>query len=969
MTSRVLLLILVVAVGCGGAPVPRSAPVHAAAPAPVVAVPAPAPVAPPPDDGQPLPLWSRVHTGKLPNGLTYYVIKNAKPAKRALMWLAVDAGSVQEDDDQRGVAHFAEHMAFNGTKRFPKNAIIAELEHMGMRFGADLNAETTFDHTIYKLEVPTDDPKFVTSGLDILRDWAGDVSYDPTEIGVAGKADKERGVVLEEWRLKRGARARLYDKQRQVLFAGTRYAVRAPIGEPDVIKNVSRDTLYRFYKDWYRPDLMAVVVIGDLKDPAAIEHEIQEHFADLAAPASPRAKQSGGFPSGQGTRISIEADPEAPATAIEIADLVPHRPDGSKRDYRRSLGEQLATQILRERFSTLSRQPDAAFTMATAVVSNVVRDADVFVRNAHAKQGRAEDTLRAVLTEVARIERHGVTPGELDRARADLTRTFDEGAERTTEARSLCAEVTRLYFEHEAMPGRVAEKQLVHEILPTITTDELDAAIKGFARGDSRAILISGPDPKALPARERVLAIVDEVAKADIAAWQDRPPPHTLMAQPPTPGKIMREQKLDKLGVTVWTLANGATVVVKPSDFEKDAVLIRASAPGGEAAAPDADYSSARFANEVGRVGGVGDLDAEALRDLFTGKQVRVTTAISETTQVIDASGSARDLEPMLQLMYLRMTAPREDADKITAWQQDFADQLTNAMRTPELAFSRDVVSTLWKGHRRRLLPDADDIAKIDVDKAFAFYKTRFANAGSFTFVIVGAVQLEALRPLVESYIGSLPSAGSAEKERDLGIRMVTGVVKKQWKRGHEPKAMVALQFHGDEAWTRDKDIDMFVLGQILSMRLRDVLREDLGGIYDVKASATLQRVPHPTRLVVIGFACDPARVDELIEATFGVIAELAKNGTSHFDKDGKPVDYLENVKQQFLRSHESDLRRNQAWLKQLSIAYRYGDDPAQFLETDPVIARMTSDRVQAAARRFLDHKQYLQAVLLPESN
>jgi len=413
-----LLLAAVVAACSGGSRPQPAAPDHGVATAPgPVAVPAPATPTPAGEDAV-LPLWPEVKRGTLPNGLTYYILKHSKPEHRAFLWLAVNAGAVQEDDDQRGLAHFDEHMAFNGTKRFPKAEIVNYLEKIGMRFGADLNARTGFDDTVYELEVPTDDKAFVAKGLDILHDWAGDVSYDPAEV------TKERGVVKEEWRLGRGASQRIFDKQAPVLFKGSRYAVRLPIGVPEILDKAPRDRLYKFYKDWYRPDLMAVIAVGDFDDLGAIEKEIQARFGDLKNPSNERPRGVAGVPRADGTRISIDTDRELPSTVVSVYNVLPHRAEASYKDFRRIVVEQVYQAILNDRFAVIARRPDAPFVGAGAGIASETREIDMFARQAQAKPGKVEATLASLFTEVLRVERHGVTDSELERARLILARCY-----------------------------------------------------------------------------------------------------------------------------------------------------------------------------------------------------------------------------------------------------------------------------------------------------------------------------------------------------------------------------------------------------------------------------------------------------------------------------------------------------------------------------------------------------------------
>jgi zinc protease len=962
-SSSILARVALVAIlaGCGPGTRPattttspdRSATSAATAPP---AVTTPAKPAAHPDDA-PLPLWSPVKQGTLANGLTYYILKHGKPERRAFLWLAVNAGAVAEDDDQRGLAHFVEHMAFNGTRRFPKAEIINYLEKIGMRFGADLNARTDFDETVYELEVPTDDKAFLARGFDILHDWAGDLSFDGAEV------DKERGVVKEEWRLGRGAGQRIFDKQAPVLFKGSRYAVRLPIGLPEILDKAPRDRLVKFYKDWYRPDLMAVIAVGDFDDVGAIEKEIQTRFGDLKNPASPRARLAAGVPKADGTRVSIETDRELPATVVSVFNILPHRAEASARDYRRIVVEQIYQSILNERLGAIARRPDAPFVAAFAGIAGETREIDSFARRAQAKPGQAAQALESLFTEVLRVEQHGVTQSELDRARTILARFYEQGEaeESTSDSRNYTEELTRHFFEGELMIGRKAEKELTLRYLPTLSLAELNKLAKSYGGADNRVILIAGPDASKappLPTKERVLAIIDEVAGRKIEPWEDKSPTAKLMAQPPRPGTITKQGKVDAIGVLDWTLSNGVRVILKPTDYQADQVELVGRSPGGLAMASDKDFADVRFADDIAAIGGAGELDEEELQKVLAGKHVGAQASISETTEDIEARGSARDLETMFQLVHVAMTRPRKDDRAIAVWRGNLAAQLTESLRIPEAQFARQSSVTLFRNHPRRRPLEPADVEKANADKAFAFYKDRFGDATDFTFVIVGAFDPAQVKPLVETYLASLPAKGRREKEKDLRIRRAPGVVKKVWNLGQEPKARVQLLFHGDEAWSRDKDRDMFILGEVLSIRLREVLREDKGGVYGVAVHGSIARTPHAERSFVISFGCDPARLDELVKATFDEIAQLQRAGIG--------AEYLEKVKQTFTRERETQLRNNGFWLGWLTTAYAHRDDPTLVLDPSKMTARMTSDNVKAAAKRYLDGKQYYEPILLP---
>ncbi|MCX5746512.1 MAG: pitrilysin family protein, partial [Proteobacteria bacterium] len=603
-------------VACGATPVPilpATVPTHVVAEPPpaVAAVVAADPVS---------PLDPNIKRGTLPNGLTYYVVKHAKPEQRAALWLAVDAGAVLEDEDQRGLAHFVEHMAFNGTRRFPKQQIVDFIEKAGMRFGADVNAYTGFDQTVYQLMVPTDDAPVMMKGLDILRDWAGDITFDPVEV------DKERGVVLEEWRLGRGADARIFDKQFPIILAGSRYGERLPIGLPAVLKTAPRAALARFYKDWYQPQHMAVIAIGDF-EPQQVEAAIVARFGDLQATPDARPRTAVPVPREHPTLITIETDKEMPTTSIAVYDKLEHRRETTKGDYRRFIVESLYHAMLNARFAELAEEPDAPFLSAGSSTGGFVRTSDTFSRFASAKQGRVEETLTVLFRELARVEQHGFLPSELARAvRAQLASAESSAAEwDKTPSPELADEVTRNFFEGEQMPGRVVELAYERELIPTITLAELDQLAKTWGGQAGRVVAIQGRpqgQPGArLPTVDEVRALIAATATTTVAPWQDDGGDRPLMTTTPAAGKVVATTRDATSDVTTWTLANGVRVLVKPTTFQNDEVMLGGYLRGGSSRVADQDYVQARFAADIVSASGVGDLDAKALRKVLAGKQ------------------------------------------------------------------------------------------------------------------------------------------------------------------------------------------------------------------------------------------------------------------------------------------------------------------------------------------------------------
>jgi zinc protease len=926
-----------------------------AAPPPVTPPPVPEPTAVAPQPAvsdEPLPFDARVKKGKLPSGLTYYVLPHHKPEHRAQIWLAVNAGSVLEDDDQRGLAHFVEHMGFNGTKRFPKNALVDVLERAGISFGADLNAYTSFDETVYTLTVPTDKPELLGQAVGVLRDWASDVTFDPVEV------EKERGVVLEEWRLGRGAYARLFDKEAPVLFHGSKYAERLTIGKPEIIKGAPRDALVRFYKDWYRPDLMAVVAVGDF-DPAVMEAKIKEEFASLPPAKGPRPRAAVPVPPHQEQLFAIETDPEQAATDISLWTVMPHRPMASVGDERRAIAERLYNTMLNARFDEIRRKPNAPFLFAYSRSSSFVRTADSFTQLARVKEGAVEAGYAALLEEMLRVERHGFTASELDRAKRDVLRSYEQGVKEreTMDGKAFAREIVRNFLTDEAMPGPEAELALAEKLMPGIQIDELNQLGKSLGAG-SRAVVVTGPATMVKPTEASLVATTKAVTARDIAAYADAAPTVPLMATKPTPGRITATHAIPEIGVTEWTLSNGVRVVVKPTDFKSDEVRLLGFKAGGTSIAPDADYDSVKFADSVVREGGLGPFDGPALRKALAGKVVFAGAQIGELDESVGGSASPVDLETLFQMVHLRFTAPRRDDGAIAAWREQETEQTRNRRLSPEAVFGEDLLAFSTQNHLRRKPTTPEVIQKIDVAKAFQFYKDRFSDASGFTFVLVGKVDLDRAKTLVETYLGSLPSTSRKETWHDVGVKRPKGVAKKAIAAGTEPKARVSITFHGTETWSRDTDNDIRMLGSVLRMRLRELLREDMSGVYGVSVGGSIARRPRPEFTFNVGFGCAPENVEKLERATFDEIKAIQAKGIG--------ADYLAKVKELRRREHETSLKENYFWLFELARAYTYGDDPKLIVDFDPLLEKVTSDRVRAAAKKYLPSSQYVLGELRP---
>jgi zinc protease len=949
--TAALLLLAALLVGCARPMV------MAPAPAAVPEGPVQGPAATPQlalDDA--IPIDPAIVTGRLDNGLTYFVRQNGEPPDRVELRLAVDAGSVLEDDDQRGLAHFVEHMAFNGTRRFAEGELVDFFESIGMRFGADLNAGTGFDETVYSLRVPAE-PELLERAFEVLADWAGGILFEPEAV------DRERAVMVEEWRLGRGAGARIRDRQMPILFRGSRYAERLPIGAPEVLESAPVEALQRFYRDWYRPDLMAVIAVGDY-DPAALEEWIRGGFAGLEAPSEPRPRPVVPVPGHAETLVGITTDPEATLTSVGVYTKLAPRPEETVADYRRQLAEGLYHSMLNRRLDELRRRPEPPFLRASSSTGGFLRASDVYVQSALVRSGELLGGLQALLEEIARVDRHGFTDGELDRAGRELLRAYESGfAERDrTPSAAFAGEYTRHYLVGEPAPGIATELDLVRRYLPTLQLAELNRLAAEWISEENRVVLVTAPESEApdLPTEVELLAALAAADELEPEPWVDRVLDRPLVAEPPTPGPVVETSELPALGVTEWLLANGVRVVLKPTDFRNDEVSVVAFSPGGHSLADDDEFTSAVFADSVLRQGGLGVFDRGELEKALAGKVAGARTFIGELEEGVSAGGSPDDLETILQLVYLGFTAPRADAEAFAAWKTRTTELLRNRLARPEAVFGDRLSEVLTGGHPRYRPPSEEMLEEIDLDRALAFHRQRFADAAGFTFIIVGSFDPAGLQPLVETYLGGLPASGAEESWRDVGVERPPGVVEIEVAAGLEPKSRVSLVLHGPAVWSRLERHLFGSLTEALEIRLREVLREDLGATYGVGVSGSLSFRPRQEFSLSISCGCAPDRAEALLPRLLDELAEVRATGFAEAT--------MAKVREQQRRRHEEGLEQNDFWVAALTDAYRLGLDPRLILDHEPLVESVTGDSLRAAAGRYLDTARSVRAVLYPES-
>ena len=906
----------------------------------------------------PIPLDTQVTCGRLSNGITYYIRRNEKPEHRAELRLVVNAGSILENDSQQGLAHLVEHMAFNGTRDFKKQEIVDYLESVGVRFGADLNAYTGFDETVYKLQIPTDTPAIVEKGFDILENWAHLVSFDSVEI------DKERGVVVEEWRLGRGAGARIRDIQFPVIFKDSRYAERLPIGKMDVVEHCPYDTLRQFYKDWYRPDLMAVIAVGDF-DKGRIEALIRKRFSAIPPRTTERPRVYSPVPDTRGTLYTIATDPEETVTNVSIYFKHAVEPDSTIGDYRRSIVEALYHGMLNARLEELSRKADPPFIQAYSGNERVVRTKEFSIMGAVVRNGGALRGLRAILEEALRVKRFGFTPTELDREKRDLLRGMENAYdERTkTESSSFVGEYIRNFLVSEPSPGIAYEYDLYKRFLPGISLAEINRLADTWVKDDDRVVAVSAPKKEgvAVPTRGELEQTMDSVSSETLAPYADVLPDQPLVPSPPGPGSITSEHTIGDLGVTVWTLSNGVRVALKPTDFKNDEILFSGFAPGGTSLVADSDYIAALTASAVVENCGVGAFDETELGKKLAGKIVNVTPYIGDLQEGVSGRSTPQDIASMFQLVYLYFTQPRPDSSAYASYREKIKAYLQNRNARPESAFEDTIQVTMARYNARRRPFTIATLDELNMDRSLEIYRTLFADAGHFTFVIVGSFSPDQIRPLVLQYLGGLPALPRHAQWRDLGIEPPPGVVRKTVDKGIEPKSQVRLIFSGPFAWNQKNRFALTAMAGVLRIKLRETLREEKGGTYGVSVNASPMLYPRPEYRIAISFGCAPGRVDELTRATFLSIDSLKRFGAGDV--------YITKVKETQRRERETELKQNGFWLQALNFVYSNDVNPGEILTYAAQIDSLTPAVVRNAAREYFNEQRYVQVTLYPQTN
>ncbi len=898
-----------------------------------------------------------VKIGKLANGLTYYIRQNKEPKDRVALRLVVNAGSICEKNYQQGLAHLLEHMCFNGTKHFKKSALVDFIEASGVKFGAHLNANTSFDQTIFMLQMPANRASLVDSAMLVLEDWAHNVRLEGTEI------DKERGVVKEEWRLGLGAQDRMMKQYIPVILKGSRYAQRLPIGKMAVIDTSHYSAIRQFYHTWYRPDLMAVMVVGDV-NPDSIRQLIVKHFGTLKNPVNEKKRIIYGIPGNKEPLVAIAKDKEATGNQVVIFYKHPKKVVKTVNDYRNSLKDQLYNLMIAARLNEIAQKPTAPFMYAGAAYSSFLgRTTDAYTGFALAKDNKIGQSLKVLLDEDKRVVDYGFTDTEFQRQKKNLMRTYERRyAERNkTNSSRLIQEYVNNFIQKSPIPGIKEEYILAKQLLPGIKIEDVNQLAKQWITDSNMVVLITAPDKPGVkvPDKQAILNILKNEKTVQMKPYVDKVLRAPLLSKTPKAGKIMQVQKVDSL-YEKWTLSNGMEVYVKPTSFKNDEVLYRAYSAGGSSLLPDDKVVMTRVFSTIIDESGLGQFSGIDLDKKLSGKAVSLSPFMSSLQHGFKGSASPKDLETLFKLQYLYFTQPRQDVNIFKKAIENQKNQIKHLGASPQMVFYDSLYNVITM-HSPRIIviPTEAQINSIRRSEVYATYKKLFEHAAGFKVFIVGNIDKATLKAFVEKYLASVPAGTGPLTWEDRSPDFPKGILHVDVLKGSAPQSQVAMVMKGKYRYDFQNNLVMNALVQALNIELREKVREDESGTYGIYVSPSFNKFPKPDYMLMLGFGCAPENVDRLVKSVFGVMDKIKKEGPDSLT--------LQKVKETFIRSRESDIRKNKFWLNQLMNLDFLGNPILSNQAYDKAVEALSISDLRKAAKKYLTEKHYVLGVLKPE--
>lgn len=883
----------------------------------------------------PIPVDKDVRIGHLDNGLTYYIRHNALPEHRVEFHIAQKVGSILEEPQQRGLAHFLEHMAFNGTKNFPGDekglGIVQWCETKGIKFGVNLNAYTSVDQTVYRISnVPTDDQSVVDSCLLILHDWSNAVLLSDKEI------DKERGVIHEEWRSRNSGIMRLYTEAQAVMYPGDKYADCMPIGSIDVIDNFPYQAIRDYYAKWYRPDLQGIIIVGDI-DVDQMEAKIKSVFADVKKPVNPAERVYYPVADNQEPLVYIGKDKEIDDPTIEIYFKQDPTPDSIKGNMAYLLQQymlSMTTSMLNSRLNELRQSANPPFIYAGCYYGNyfLAQTKDAFTLSISSKAEGINEALKAGLTELERVRRYGFTESEYERARANYLQRLESAynEREKTKNDSYVNEYINHFLMAEPIPGIEFEYTTMNQIAPNIPVMAINQAIQqgGLLPDNNQVVFIAAPEKEGIvcPTKEEVVAQLKGMKDLKVEAYVDKVSNEPLMKEAPKGGKIVSENTNAIYGTTELTLSNGVKVYIKKTDFKADEIQMKGVSLGGTSLFPDNDKLEMSYLNSVIQAGGLGNFSKVDLTKMLAGKKVSVNAAVGTNTEAVSGSCSPKDFETMMQLTYLSFTAPRKDMDAFASLKTRLKAQLESAKSNPLSSINDTIQKMMYGYHPRYMNLEPEMVDQINYDRIIEMYKDRFADASDFRFFLVGNVDIEKVKPLIEQYLGALPSTGRKETFRDNHMDIAKGMLENTYaKEQQTPMATVFMLYSGKCKYDLKDNLLMSFLTQALDMVYTEEVREKEGGTYGVSSYGQLSKHPNEKFMLQIVYQTDPAKKDHLN----GIIDAQMKKMAS----EGPTEEHLQKIKEYMLKKYKDNQKENGYWLNNLDEYFYTGVDYTQGYE------------------------------------
>lgn len=909
---------------------------------------------------QPTPMDSTIRYGKLSNGLTYYIRHNEQPKERAEFFIAQNVGAILEEDSQNGLAHFLEHMAFNGTAHYPGKNLINYFETIGVRFGSNINAYTSLDETVYNLsEVPTSREGIIDSALLVLHDWSSSILLDNKEI------DKERGVIREEWRQGQDANRRLWTASNKVTMAGSQYAKRDVIGDTAVINNFSYQTLKDYYKKWYRPDLQAILIVGDI-DVLQVEAKIKALFSDIPAPVNPAQRIFYPVPDNEEPIVGVFTDPEMQVTQVNLyfkQDALPDQVRLSVQGYALSTVKSLISSMTNNRLDEIKQDPETPFTDTGSAITDLTRTKDIFAFICSPAMGKEKAARERLLKEAESIKRFGFTPSELERAKTQMLSNYEKVYNERNQQKNnqLVREYTRNFLSAEPIPGIEWEFNFVKENLPMISIEMVNEFAKNYLGDKNIIYTVIGPEKEGLtyPTNEDLKQEILAAKNTELIAHKDSVSSEPLIDKKLKPGKVKKILVNETLGVTEWTLSNGIKVLFKPTKFKEDEIKMSAWSDGGMSLLPQQDLASAMYTAYVISQSGLGTLNLTDLKKKLTGKIASVSPGIGGYDEGLGGSSSVKDLETMLQLTNLYFTAPHKDENAYQYVIKSMKTYLENAALDPEKAYNDSITSIVYGHHPRVLLSNMETLNKVDYPSIQRIYKERFANPADFTFEFVGNMDEKTFKPLIELYLGSLKTSKNRETWKDNDIRPQKGQIYKEIVKPLKvSKTSNYISYSFALPYTMKNRVIMNAIDNILDLRYTATIREEEGGSYGVQTSGFISKKPAETAQLLISFDTDPKLYKRMLDIIGAEVKSLAENGPKEED--------LNKVKLNLIKQYKEDLEENNWWMRSISSYYRDGLNYCADYKKE--VEALDSNSISAVVKTMLDQNNLTRILLMPET-